>query len=86
MTMNLVAQRFWVVKCTSVVRRVIKDCMRCRRKFAKPQEQIVADLRSAGLQLNTHPFACTEVDYFGHFMIQINRSKVRSDMTASLLV
>ena len=77
MTMNLVAQRFWAVKCTSVVRRVIKDCIRCRRKFAKPQEQVMADLPFARLQLNTHPFACTGVDYFGPLMIQIKRSKVK---------
>ena len=77
MTMNLVAQRFWVVKCTSVIRRVIKDCMHCRRKFAKPQEQVMADLPFARLQLNTHPFACTGVDYFSPLMIQIKRSKVK---------
>ena len=62
MTMNLVAQPFWIVKCTSAVRRVIKDCMHCRRKFAKPQEQVMADLPFARLQLNTHPFACAEMD------------------------
>ena len=61
-TMNLFAQRFWVVKRTSVIRRVIKDCMHCRRKFVKPQEQVTADLLFARLQLNTHPFACTGVD------------------------
>ena len=47
MTTNLVAQRFWVVKRTSVIRRVIKDCMRCRRQLAKPQKQIMANLSSA---------------------------------------
>ena len=78
MTMNLVAQQLWVVKCTSVIRRAIKDCMHCRRKFAKLQEQIMADFPSAGLQLNTHPFACTEVDYFGPLINRIKRSKVEA--------
>ena len=76
-TMNLVAQRFWVVKCTSVVCRVIKDCMHCRCKFAKPQEQVMADFPFARLQLNTHPFACTGMDYFGPLIIRIKRSKVK---------
>ena len=51
--------------------------MRCCRKFAKPQEQAMADLPSARLQLNAHPFACAKVDYFGHLMIRIKQSKVK---------
>ena len=34
-------------------------------KFAKPQEQVMADLPFACLQLNTHPFAHTGVDSLG---------------------
>ena len=51
--------------------------MHCRRMFAKPQEQVMADLPFARLQLNTHPFACTGIDYFGPLMIRIKRSKVK---------
>ena len=76
-TLNSLFQQFWVVKPTSVVKRVLANCMYCRRRNAKPGEQIMAELPPARLQMNSHPFAYTGVDYFGPLMIRQKRSNVK---------
>ena len=76
-TLNSLFQQFWVVKPTSVVKRVLANCMYCRRRNAKPGEQIMAELPPARLQMNSHPFAYTGVDYFGPLMIRQKRSNIK---------
>ena len=59
------------------MKRVLANCMYCRRRNAKPGEQIMAELPPARLQMNSHPFAYTGVDYFGALMIRQKRSNVK---------
>ena len=50
MTLNLIMQRFWILKGSAAVRRVIKNCMLCRKLNAKPGNQLMADLPDSRLQ------------------------------------
>ena len=59
------------------MKRVLANCMYCRRRNAKPGEQIMAELPPARLQMNSHPFTYTGVDYFGPLMIRQKRSNVK---------
>ena len=76
-TLNKVAQRFWVIKGNAATRRVLQACIWCRHRNARPGEQIMCDLPSPRLQMNSHPFAYTGVDYFGPLSVRVNRSKVK---------
>ena len=76
-TLNSLFQQFWVVKPTSVVKRVLANCMYCRRRNAKTGEPIMAELPPARLKMNSHPIAYTDVDYFGPLMIRQKRSNVK---------
>ena len=76
-TLNLIMQRFWILKGSAAVRRVIKNCMLCRKLNAKPGNQLMADLPDSRLQMDSHPFAFTGLDYFGPILIRQKRSQVK---------
>ena len=42
-----IRQKFWIVRGLSTVRRVLANCMNCRKQNAHPGEQIMAPLPSA---------------------------------------
>ena len=76
-TLNSLFQQFWVVKPTSVMKRVLDNCMYCSRRNAKPGEQIMTELPPTRLQLNSHSFVYTGFDCFGPLMIPHKRSNVK---------
>ena len=77
MTLNHLTNRFWILHCTTVVRRVLKSCVHCKRRFEKPGSQLMADLPPARMQINSHPFAYCGVDYFGPLTVRQKRSRVK---------
>ena len=44
LTMNSLFQRFWIMKATSAIRRVITNCTHCRLRYAKPNQQLMTNL------------------------------------------
>jgi len=76
-TFCALAQRYWVETPSSVIRRVIDDCITCRRQGAKPCNQIMAELPPCRLQVGTSPFFHTGCDYLGPFKVKIGRSIVK---------
>ena len=76
-TLNHLMQKFWVVNAKAAVKAVIKDCLFCTRRSARPGAQIMADLPPARLQMHEAPFAHTGVDYFGPFVIKQRRSEIK---------
>ena len=47
-------ERFWVIHGGSVVCRVVKSCVFCRRHFSSPLQQMMADLHQTALTLSSH--------------------------------
>ncbi|XP_078495525.1 uncharacterized protein LOC144750934 [Ciona intestinalis] len=76
-TLNLLSQRFFVMKSTAAVRRVLNNCLPCRRRYAKPAQQLMSSLPSPRLQVEAPPFSYTGVDYFGPIMVRQGRSSVK---------
>ena len=70
-------KQYWISYPKATVARVIKQCLLCRRRTAKPESQIMADLPPARLQMFETPFSHTGVDYFGPFLIKQRRSEVK---------
>ena len=77
MTLNQLLQRYWILRNTAVVRRVLNFCMLCRRRYEKPGAQKMADLPPSRLQIDTHPFAYCGIDYFGPLLVKQLRSQVK---------
>ena len=72
-----IRERYWILRGSSAIRKVLNDCMTCRRRSAPFCEQLMADLPKCRLQMNQAPFFHTGVDCFGVFLVKQGRSLVK---------
>jgi hypothetical protein len=72
-----IRQSFWIIHGPTEVRRVIKGCIDCQKRNAKPGEQIMASLPEARITPLNPPFTYVGVDYFGPFMVSQGRGQVK---------
>ena len=77
LTTNSLFQQFWIMKATSTIHRVITDCTHCRLRYAKLNQQLMANLPQDQLQVDSHPFAYCVLDYFGPLIIRQKRSNIK---------
>ena len=61
----------------SAVRKVLARCMDCRKRNARPGEQIMAPLPAATVVPFDPPFTHVGVDYFGPLFVKQGRSEVK---------
>ena len=74
--LTLIRQKYWVVKANSTVRKVLKNCCKCRRQEAPFCEQKMADLPEDRL-IPGNPFTIVGVDYLDPFQVRRSRSLVK---------
>ena len=67
---------YWILKCTTLVRKIISDCVQCRFLRGRRGEQKMADLPSDRMQ-EVPPFTYCAVDYFGPFYIKEKRKELK---------
>ena len=75
--LSTLREKYWIVKGRLVVRKVIKDCMNCKKRDAKRGEQIMADLPEDRLTPDDPPFTFVGIDYFGPLYVRQGRSQVK---------
>ena len=59
---------YWITKARRVIRSVIHGCMFCKRNYAKPTHQIMADLHESRIQPHLPPFTYIGMDCFGPYL------------------
>lgn len=69
-------EKYWVICSNSAVRRVLHQCITCRRLRGPTQEQKMADLQEQRTDVSP-PFTHTGVDYFGPFLIKEGRKEMK---------
>ena len=67
---------FWVVGLSSVVSRLLTQCVTCRRLRGYPQVQKMSDLPEDRIE-PAPPFSYSGVDYFGPFYIRQGRKELK---------
>lgn len=72
-----VRKRYWIIGLRRIVKAVSKRCVECKKLFAEPCLQKMADLPAERLEPNNPPFYYTGVDCFGPFGIKQGRSEVK---------
>ena len=56
---------------------MVTNWTHCRLQYAKPNQQLMANLPQDWLQVDSHPFAYCGVDYFGPLIIRLKRSNIK---------
>lgn len=70
-------QRFWLPHANSLARKMIRNCVYCRRMQAKPPVQKMADLPEDRITPDLPPFSHVGIDYFGPIEVKRGRSYVK---------
>ena len=72
-----VRSTYWITKIRRLVKRIGNGCVTCKRYFAPPCEQKMADLPPERLESGHPPFYYVGVDCFGPFLVKNGRSEVK---------
>ena len=64
---------YWILGGKKLIKRVQRDCLECRKRKAKPQAPLMADLPDFRVDLQTPVFYNTGVDFFGPISTKLGR-------------
>lgn len=70
-------KKYWIIKANSAARKIITDCVVCKRQWGKVGEQKMADLPLERILPDKPPFTDVGVDYFVPIEIKRGRSLVK---------
>ena len=70
-------EKYWLIKGTAVVRKVLADCVPCKKAKASVISQQMSALPMVRMQCDKPPFYATGIDCFGPFYTKRGRSQVK---------
>ena len=70
-------EKFWILKGPSTVRKVLRQCVVCKRYHGSLCSQQMAPIIEDQKSPDRSPFTYVGVDYFGPFNVKIGRSTVK---------
>ncbi len=75
--LSIFYQKYWAAGANATARKVVHDCVVCKRQRGKPETQKMADLPEERVRPAEPPFTNVGMDYFGPFHVKIGRSTVK---------
>lgn len=76
-TLSIVREKYWIIKARVMIKGIIGSCVMCKRLYAQPNVQKMADLPDVRLQLDKPVFTNVGIDFCGPFIVRIKRSDVK---------
>ena len=70
-------RKFWILNGNSAVRRVLANCLQCKRIRQPPEQQKMADLPQDRVSALEPPFTYTGIDLFGPFFVSRGRTQMK---------
>ena len=68
-----VRRKFWITQGTKIAKRVVYNCVICKRYTGKPSTQLMADLPKERVCAGKTAFTHIGVDFFGPFYVHVGR-------------
>ena len=68
---------YWITQPRKVARQVLQQCFTCKRLYANPCKQKMADLPLERMDGDHPPFSYVGVDCFGPYLVKQGRSSVK---------
>lgn len=68
-------KKYWIVRANSMARKIVNECVLCKKIQGKTGTQLMADLPSTRVQGDLPAFTNTGVDYFGPFFVSHGRKQ-----------
>lgn len=70
-------EKFWIVKGRGLLKKVLTECLYCKRQRAKPMAPLMGDLPEDRIEIGKPPFYNSGIDYFGPILTKQSK-KTRS--------
>jgi len=75
--LSLIRQKFWIIGARPLVKRVLRECVLCKRLKGKPGVQQMADLPAERVIPDNPPFSYVGVDCFGPFVVKRGQNQLK---------
>ncbi|MEZ4720248.1 MAG: hypothetical protein R2813_00025 [Flavobacteriales bacterium] len=75
--LSLIRERYWIIGSRRLVKDVRRNCFTCRKLFNQPLTQQMSSLPKDRVAVDVSPFTYVGIDYFGPFLVKVNRSEVK---------
>ncbi|KAL0832560.1 hypothetical protein ABMA28_000762 [Loxostege sticticalis] len=72
---NLLREKYWIIKLRPTVKRIAQNCQLCRVRKAKPNPPKMGDLPPARMTHHRRAFTHCGIDYFGPMEVTIGRRR-----------
>ena len=82
LTLNLLRESYWIINATSLICKVLKSYLYCKRSRSQPKPPIMSDLPPERLSAFLPSFYFTGADYFGPLTIKLNKRTRSTSGTA----
>lgn len=76
--LGAIRERYWIIHGKSSVKKLLRNCFKCRRLLAQKMEQMMSDLPDVRLTTYVPPFQkATGCDFFGPLKVKRGRAVVK---------
>jgi hypothetical protein len=66
-------EKYWIIGARSAIRRILRDCVQCKKRDQGPSSQQMGDLPADRVTPGDPAFSNSGVDYFGPFFVKRGR-------------
>ena len=73
-TLSILINKYWIPNVGGLIRKIVTDCLYCRKVLATPSPPFMANIPEERLQHNHKPFTNTGTDYFGPFYVKLSKA------------
>ena len=66
-------KNFWIVACRGVIKKLLSDCIHCRRECVKPNAPCKGNIPKERLYDNGNTSSSTYIEYFGPIKVETTK-------------